>query len=137
MRKLSLITLGVSNLERSIKFYEEALDLEQDEYDSKEIAFFNLDGPQLALFPRDELAKDAGISPEGNGFQGITLAHNVESSKEVLERLQIAVEAGGALVKAGQAAYWGGFSGYLADPDGYLWEIACGSKEYAKERENT
>lgn len=136
MRKLSIITLGVSNLERSIQFYENALDLKRDEFESNEIAFFDLDGPQLALFPKDELAKDVGVSPEGSGFQGITLAHNVTTSQAVTELLQRAVDAGGTLVKPGQPVFWGGFSGYFSDPDGYLWEIACGSEEYAKEKEH-
>lgn len=70
-RKLSVITLGVSDLEGSIEFYRDALDLKRDEFDSNEIAFFDLDGPRLALFPREKLAKDAGISQEGTGFQWI------------------------------------------------------------------
>lgn len=137
MRKLSIITLGVSDLESSIQFYKEALDLKQTDYVSDEIAFFDLDGPQLALFPKEELAKDAGVPNDGKGFQGITLAQNVASSKEVLALLQKAVDAGGCLIKPGQPVFWGGFSGYFSDPDGYLWEIACDSDLYAKEQENT
>ena len=136
MRKLSIITLGVSDLKRSIQFYKDVLELEQTDYVSDEIVFFELDGPQLALFPKDELAKDAGVSPEGSGFQGITLAHNVASSKEVSALLQKAVDAGATLVKPGQPVFWGGFSGYFADPDGHLWEIACDSDIYAREQKN-
>lgn len=137
MRKLSMITLGVSNLERSIQFYEAALELRRVSYDSGSIAFFDLDGLQLALFSKVELAEDVGVSPEGSGFPGITLAQNVGSSEEVTELLQRAVRAGGNLIKSGQPVSWGGFSGYFADPDGYLWEIACDSDIYAKEQANT
>lgn len=133
MRKLSVITLGVSNLERSIRFYEIALDLKRVPYESDSIAFFDLDGSRLALYSKVALAEDAGISPEGQGFSGITFAQNVGSSVEVAELLQRAVSAGGTLVKSGQPVFWGGFSGYFADPDGYLWEIACDSESYSKE----
>ena len=137
MKKLSMVTLGVSDLERSIQFYAVALELKRVPYESDSIAFFDLDGPQLALFPRAALAEDAGVSPEGEGFSGIALAQNVSSSKAVTELLQRAVKAGGTLVKSGQPASWGGFSGYFADPDGHLWEIACDSDIYAKEQTTT
>lgn len=136
MRKLSIITLGVLDLKRSIQFYKEALGLNQTDYISDKIAFFELDGPQLALFPKEELAKDVGVPNDGQGFRGITLAQNVASSKEVLVLLQKAVDAGGSIVKPGQPVFWGGFSGYFSDPDGYLWEIACDSDLYAREQEN-
>ncbi|WP_375751366.1 VOC family protein [Vibrio sp. HN007] len=135
MRKLSILTLGVDSLERSANFYESVLGLKRTDYQSEEIIFFDLDGPELALFPKSELAKDIGIPAEGNGFSGITLAHNVSSSKEVIELLSKAEEQGGIIVKQGQPVFWGGFSGYFSDPDGHLWEIACGSAEYAKEKE--
>jgi uncharacterized glyoxalase superfamily protein PhnB len=133
MRKLSVLTLGVSNLKRSIRFYEMALELKRVPYESDSIAFFDLDGLRLALYSKVALAEDAGISPEGQGFSGITLAQNVDSSAEVTELLQRAVKAGGTHVKSGQPVFWGGFSGYFADPDGYLWEIACDSESYSKE----
>ncbi len=93
-----------------------------------------LGGAQLALYPRTLLAEDAGVSPSGDGFAGITLAQNLNSSAEVSVALARAVEAGGTLVKPGQAVFWGGYSGYFSDPDGHLWEIACSSELYAKER---
>jgi len=92
-----------------------------------------LDGSRLALYSKVALAEDVGISSEGQGFSGITFAQNVGSSVEVTELLQRAVNAGGMLVKSGQTVFWGGFSGYFADPDGYLWEIACDSESYSKE----
>jgi catechol 2,3-dioxygenase-like lactoylglutathione lyase family enzyme len=137
MRKLSIITLGVSNLERSIRFYEVALKLKRVSYESDSIAFFDLDGPRLALFSKIALAEDAGVSPEGYGLSGITLAQNVGSSAAVTELLQRADKSGGTLVKPGQLVFWGGFSGYFADPDGHLWEIACDSDTYSKEQAGT
>ena len=133
MKKLSVITLGVSNLQRSIRFYEMVLELKRVPYESDSIAFFDLDGPRLALYSKVALAEDVGIPPDGQGFSGITFAQNVGSSIEVTELIQRAVNAGGTLIKSGQPVFWGGFSGYFADPDGYLWEIACDSESYSKE----
>ncbi len=134
---VSMISLGVSDLERSIRFYETGLGFVRVPYDSDTIAFFDAGGAQLALYPRDLLAEDAGVPPAGTGFTGITLAQNLDSSSEVTAALARAVEAGGTLVRPGQPVFWGGYSGYFADPDGHLWEIACGSDLYAKEREAT
>ena len=120
---ITIITLGVEDLQRSIDFYQKGLGLpRKDESDS--IAFFEMDGTMLALYPRDELAEDITISPEGTGFQGFTLAHNVASPEEVDMTLAEAVAAGAELVKPGQAAFWGGYSGYFKDPDGFYWEVA-------------
>ncbi len=131
---VSMITLGVSDLEGSIRFYEAGMGFIRVPFDSETIAFFDLGGAQLALYPRTLLAEDAGVSPSGEGFAGITLAQNLNSSAEVSAALARAVEAGGTLVKPGQPVFWGGYSGYFADPDGHLWEIACSSELYAKER---
>ena len=85
--------------------------------------FFQLCGVALALFPRAALAADATVAPEGGGFSGVTLAHNVADKAEVDAVLRAAVGAGARLVKPAQQAEWGGFSGYFADPDGHLWEV--------------
>lgn len=121
---VSLITLGVSSLERAVAFYRDGLGLPMREGDSG-VAFFQLRGLWLALFPHEALAEDAGVSSAGQGFAGITLAHNVRTDKEVDALLEQAVAAGGLLVKAGSPAFWGGYSGYFADPDGHLWEVAA------------
>lgn len=121
---MSLITLGVSNLEHAVTFYRDGLGLPMREGDSG-VAFFRLRGLWLALFPREALAEDAGVSSAGQGFTGITLAHNVRTNEEVDALLGQAVAAGGLPVKAGQPAFWGGYSGYFADPDGHLWEVAA------------
>lgn len=134
---VSIVTLGVSDLERSIRFYETGLGFVRVQYDSETIAFFDAGGTQLALYPRDLLAEDAGVSASGTGFTGVTLAQNLDSSIAVTAALARAVDAGGTLIKPGQPVFWGGYSGYFADPDGHLWEIACGSERYAKEQEAT
>ena len=89
-----------------------------------EVAFFTLNGSWLGLYGRDSLAEDVGVSADGSGFAGFTIAHNVDSDAEVDELLSQAVAAGARLVKPAQKVFWGGYSGYFADPDGYLWEVA-------------
>jgi uncharacterized glyoxalase superfamily protein PhnB len=78
----------------------------------------------LALYPRDELAKDANVAPEGHGFRGTTLAYNTRNRAEVDSVLKDAAAAGATIVKPAQEAFWGGYSGYFSDPDGFLWEVA-------------
>ena len=121
--RISLITLGVSDLERSLRFYQEGLGLPRREGPDG-IAFFETRGTWLSLYPRESLAEDATVSAEGSGFAGFALAHNVGSPEEVDATLQQAVEAGARLLKPGQKVSWGGYSGYFADPDGFLWEVA-------------
>jgi len=122
-QRLSVITLGVADLARSRAFYERVLGWTVGGAEAH-IAFFQLNGIILALYPRDALAEDAGLPPGGGGFPGVTLAHNVRSRGEVDALLSRAERAGGRLVKPAQAALWGGYSGYFADPDGHLWEVA-------------
>ena len=121
--RISMISLGVSNLDNSIKFYEEGLGFPRME-SPPEIAFFTLDGSWLGLYDRASLAEDATVSPEGSGFKGFTLSHNVASELEVDEVIEQAVSAGATLAKPPQKVFWGGYSGYFKDPDGYLWEVA-------------
>ena len=121
--RVSLITLGVADLERSIRFYRDGLGLPRRE-GPEGIAFFETRGTWLSLYPREALAQDATVSSEGSGFRGFSLAHNVESPEAVDRVLEQAVSAGAELLKPGQKASWGGYSGYFADPDGFLWEVA-------------
>jgi catechol 2,3-dioxygenase-like lactoylglutathione lyase family enzyme len=121
--RISIITLGISDLQRSVRFYRDGLGLPLRDGPAG-IAFFRTSGTWLALYPRDSLAADATVPAAGHGFRCFTLAHNVRTQDEVDQLLARACEAGAALVKPAQHADWGGYSGYLSDPDGFLWEIA-------------
>ena len=120
--RISMITLGVSDLTRSKAFYE-ALGFPR-QGNQEGTAFYKLKGSWLSLYPRDELAADAGVPSSGSGFRGVTLAHNVNSGAEVERVIAEAVAAGAQLIKKAERVFWGGYSGYVADPDGHLWEIA-------------
>ncbi|GAB3688313.1 VOC family protein [Salinarchaeum chitinilyticum] len=122
---ISLVTLGVTDLEESIRFYRDGLGLPmQDREPDSDVAFFELDGTWLSLYPRELLAEDATVPDDGSGFAGVTIAHNVDTKAAVDDVLDEAVDAGGELVKPAQDTFWGGYSGYFADPDGHLWEVA-------------
>ncbi|MBB3229407.1 VOC family protein [Halomonas stenophila] len=121
--RISMITLGVTDLARAVRFYEQGLGWPRLE-SPPEVAFFPLNGTWLGLYGREALAEDAGVPAEGSGFSGVALAHNVASEAEVEEVLALAVQAGAEVVKPGQKVFWGGYSGYFADPDGHLWEVA-------------
>lgn len=122
--RISIVTLGVSDLPRSVRFYRDGLGLPLREGSGDVIAFFETKGTWLALFPRSALAADATVPSEGSGFPGFTLAHNVRSREEVDDLLNQAVAAGATVVKPARDTDWGGYSGYFSDPDGYLWEVA-------------
>jgi hypothetical protein len=122
--RISLITLGVRDLERSRRFYQDGLGLPRRDENADGVVFLQLQGIVLALWPREELANDAGVADDGSGFAGISLAHNLDSKQAVDALLDEAVAAGASLVKPAQDVFWGGYAGYFADPDGYLWEIA-------------
>ncbi len=121
--RVSMITLGVRDMALSIVFYEK-LGFPRVDWPSDEVAFFNLNGTWLGLYGRDAFAEDAGVESDGRGFPGFALAHNVSSDEEVDATLAEAVAAGATLAKPGQKVFWGGYSGYFKDPDGYLWEVA-------------
>jgi hypothetical protein len=121
--RISMITLGVRDLPRAVQFYAEGLGFPQID-SPPSVAFFNLNGTWLGLYGRDALAEDATVSAVGTGFSGVALAHNVHSQAEVDAVIQQAVSAGGSLIKQPQHVFWGGYSGYFADPDGHLWEVA-------------
>lgn len=124
--KITLVTLGVENAEESVRFYRDGLGLPiQDRETGSDAAFFELEGTWLSLYPRDSLAEDATVPAEGSGFAWVTLAHNVQTEDEVEAVLAEASDAGGRIVKRAQDTFWGGYSGYFADPDGHLWEVAA------------
>lgn len=122
--RLTLITLGVRNLQRAKEFYQQVFGWQPAESSTESIVFFQLDGLQLALFPQESLADDAGVSAEGNGFRRFSLAHNVGSEQEVDELVALLQERGATVLKHPEKVFWGGYSSYISDPDDNLWEIA-------------
>lgn len=121
--RISFITLGVRDLKGATRFYRDVLGL-RPRTELPEVTFFEMGRTWLALYPRELLAVDAGVPEEGSGFSGFALAHNVRSPAEVDVLLATAAAGGGRLVKAGRATEWGGYAGYFADPEGFLWEVA-------------
>ncbi len=123
-QRLSIITLGVSDLKELRAFYD-ALGWEvASEDQAEEIVVYDLISMTLCLYPLDKLAEDAKVKVEPRTYSTITLAYNVRSEEEVDATLEEAVKAGGKLVKPAEKVFWGGYSGYFADPDGNLWEVA-------------
>jgi catechol 2,3-dioxygenase-like lactoylglutathione lyase family enzyme len=128
--RISLITLGVSDLQRSLRFYRDGLGLPTTWDGEKGVVFFRTQGVRLALYPYDELAKDVGDEFVGRPmprFPGVTLAHNVRERAEVDAVLARAEAAGARIEKPAQDTFWGGYAGYFSDPDGHLWEVAWGA----------
>jgi hypothetical protein len=127
---ISVITLGVRDLNRAKQFYSEGLGwpIQQEDYNW---ICFSLGGGSLALalYPWDSLADDAGVAPDGSGFRGITLSYIVRSEDRVDAVLAEAERIGGRIVKPATHASWGGYSGYFTDPEGYLWEVASGASQ--------
>jgi uncharacterized protein len=127
--KITILTLGVDDLERSIKFYRDGLGLPTKgiigtQFEHGAIAFFELEaGMKLAVFPRDDLALDAKIDCTPRSSTEFSIGHLVNSKSEVDEVMESAQKAGARIVKPGQDAFWGGYHGYFQDPDGHLWEI--------------
>ncbi|WP_340118378.1 VOC family protein [Pelagibius sp. 7325] len=127
-QRLSLVTLGVRDLARARKFYEEGLGWSRNGGVEAEVAFYQLGGMILALWGRDSLAADgrltlAAIEP-GQSFGGLALAYNTRSEAEVDAVLAEAAAAGGLVLKPAEKTDWGGYAGYFADPDGHPWEVA-------------
>jgi len=125
--RMSIVTLGVKDLEASARFYEKIFGVAPDRSNDG-VRFFHLPGVWLTVFPLSELAKDIGLpeSTPRSGFSGITLAHNARSRDDVLAIFDHVKSAGATIVKEPHDTFWGGFSGYFADPDGYYWEVAWG-----------
>ena len=122
-QRLSVVTLGVADLERSRRFYEDGLGWRRAG-DHPEVVFFQAGGLVVGLFGRDDLAKDAGVGSDGAGFRALALGYNTRSRDEVDSVMAAAEAAGAAVVKHPQDTFWGGYGGYFADPDGHLWEVA-------------
>lgn len=123
-QKLTLITLGVRDLQKSISFFEDGLGWKRSSDSQEGVAFFQLNGMVLSLFGREDLAKDANVPSEGNGFPAFSLALNATDRAEVDEVLAQAARAGAEIVKPAEEVFWGGYSGYFRDLDGFLFEVA-------------
>lgn len=121
---LHLIALGVMDFEKSYHFYTKLLGWKPSSASNDDIAFFQVGGVALAIYPREKLAEDAMTSSEGSGFSGITLAYNAQSEAEVDEIINDLKSKGVKIVKEPQKVFWGGYSSYFADPDNYHWEVA-------------
>jgi catechol 2,3-dioxygenase-like lactoylglutathione lyase family enzyme len=121
--RISMITLGVSDLKRATAFYRDGLGFPSNEK-HEGVVFFPLSGTWLALFPTEDLVADAQVPNNGQGFTRVALAHNVKNREDVEEVLKQAQAAGGTITKPAQDASWGGYCGYFTDPDGHVWEVA-------------
>ncbi len=123
-QRFTMVSLGVRDLNRAAAFYEDGLGWKRSSDSNESIVFFEMGGVLLGLYSWDGLAEDAKVSPEGTGFSGITIAHNARSTEEVDRILDTAKAAGAKILKPAEDVFWGGYSGYFADPDGHLWEVA-------------
>jgi uncharacterized protein len=121
---MSMITLGVSDMAKSIDFYHKGLGFPRLEPYEEKIAFFTLKGTWLALYEKKALAEDANVTFDESTFHGVTLAHMLGSEAQVDALFQEAIQAGATPTKQPQKVFWGGYSGYFKDFDGHLWEIA-------------
>jgi uncharacterized protein len=128
--RITLVTLGVDDLERSLAFYRDGLGLATPgivgkEFEHGAVAFFDLQpGLKLSLWPRASLAHDTGLPVSQRGVAGFSLAHNVASRQEVDAVMAQAAKAGAAIIKPAAETFYGGYAGYFQDPDGHLWEVA-------------
>ena len=123
-QRLTFISLGVKDLNNSIDFYENKFGWKRSELSNKELILYQLNGIYLALYSRNELAKDASVDSVGSGFKGFSISYNARSEKEVDDLIQGLRDKGVKIIKEPQKVFWGGYSSYIADPDGNLWEIA-------------
>jgi catechol 2,3-dioxygenase-like lactoylglutathione lyase family enzyme len=128
--RVTLITLGVADLERAVRFYRDGLGWQTEgivgkEFEYGAVAFFDLmNGLRLALWPRASLSHDSGLPVGKPSSTDVCLAHNVRSQQEVDAVMAQATAAGATIVKPAQKTFWGGYAGYFSDPDQHLWEVA-------------
>ena len=128
--QITLLTLGVADLERAVAFYRDGLGFSTQgivgkEFENGAVAFFKLQsGLKLALWPRQSLAADSGLALQPPSATELSIGHNVASQEEVDAVMAQAAQAGATIVKPAAKAFWGGYAGYFQDPDGHLWEIA-------------
>lgn len=123
-QRTTIITLGVDNLEISTAFYTEKFGWKKMKSSNENISFFQLNGLLLSLYPKGKLAEDATVNSAGSGFKAFTLAYNTRTKKEVDDIITGLAKKGVKIIKQPEHVFWGGYSGYIADPDDNLWEIA-------------
>lgn len=123
-QRLTIITLGVSDLKASEKFYTEIFGWEKSPMSQDTITFLKLNGILLSLYPVEKFAEEVNLDVKKEGFPTFTMAHNARSETEVDEIFQNFESKRVQILKKPKKAFWGGYSGYIADPDGYFWEIA-------------
>ncbi len=123
-QRVTIVTLGVASVPAARRFYESLGWTASSASQGDDVAFFQMNGMALSLFGRRALAEDAAIADSQPGFAGVTLAQNLDSPTAVDEAFAHAVTAGGTALKTPQTTFWGGYSGYFADPDGHIWELA-------------
>ncbi|MEM7103251.1 MAG: VOC family protein [Bacteroidota bacterium] len=123
-QRLTIITLGVKDVKASEDFYTKVFGWAKSDHSNDNITFLQLNGILLSLYNREALAEDVGIKSEGSGFKAFTLAHNTHSEKEVDKLFAMFESKNVKIIKPPQKVFWGGYSGYIADPDNNLWEIA-------------
>ncbi|MDB9953933.1 VOC family protein [Flavobacteriaceae bacterium] len=123
-QRLTMITLGISDLISSTDFYVSKFGWKKSNSSNEHISFFTLNGIQLALYDRNKLAEDATVNAKGNGFKGFTVSYNARSKKEVDSLIEKLRANGVEIIKEPQKVIWGGYSSYISDLDGNLWEIA-------------
>jgi catechol 2,3-dioxygenase-like lactoylglutathione lyase family enzyme len=127
--RISVLTVGVDDLDRAVRFYRDGLGLPTDgivgaEHELGAVAFFRLnEGLQLALWPRKSIARDSGLPVSAPSPTEMTLGHNVSSKAEVDDVMQQATAAGATVVKHAEDTFWGGYAGYFLDPDRHRWEV--------------
>jgi catechol 2,3-dioxygenase-like lactoylglutathione lyase family enzyme len=123
-QRLTIVGLGVKDLEAASDFYENKFGWKKMKSSNEFIKFFQLNGILLSLYPREKLAEDAKVNHEGSGFKAFTLAYNTRTKEEVDELIEMLEVKGVKIVKRPEEVFWGGYSSYIADIDGNLWEIA-------------
>jgi catechol 2,3-dioxygenase-like lactoylglutathione lyase family enzyme len=127
--RISVLTLGVDNLERAVAFYRDGLGLATEgiigtEFEHGAVAFFDLQsGLKLAVWAQDDIAHDTGLPKTARSPTGFTIGHNVSSKSEVDDVMEQARKAGATIFKEAQDTFYGGYAGYFQDPDGHVWEI--------------
>jgi len=137
--RITVITIGVDDLERSLRFYRDGLGFPTEgifgtEYEHGAVAFFDLQGGlKLAIWPRKSISYDSGIPAELPSPTELTLGHNVSSKEEVDAVMEQARKAGAGIVKEAQDTFWGGYAGYFEDPDRHLWEVVWNPQMYIQE----